>query len=71
MKPIEYDPFADSYYTTVDDKEVWCECPITLENILHRLNERESRREDAWATGTAFVLAALVLIAAAVVAAWL
>ena len=71
MKPIEYDSLSDSYWTEINGQQVWCDCCITLESILHRLDEREARREDAWATGTAFVLAAVVLILAVVVAAWL
>jgi hypothetical protein len=71
MQPNENDPLSDSYWTEIDGREVWSESSETLKSILHRLDERESRREDAWATGTAFVLAAVLLIAAAVVAAWL
>jgi len=65
MKAIEYDPFADSYYTTVDGKEVWSECPVVLEDILHRLDERATRREDARGTWVAIMLAAVLLAVAA------
>jgi hypothetical protein len=71
MQPIEYDPLADSYWTEINGQHVWCECPLTLEDILHRLDDREARREDARASWTALVLAAVAMILAAVVAAWL
>ena len=71
MTPIEYDSRSHFYYTEIDGCEVWSESHEILQRILHRLDEREARREDARATGTAFILAAVVLIAAAVVAAWL
>jgi len=67
MTRIEYDPFADSYYTTVDGKEVWSECPVVLEDILHRLDERETRREDARGTSVTIWLVTVLFI----VSAWL
>jgi hypothetical protein len=68
MRPIEYDPLADSYWTEIDGKHVWCECPITLDDILHRLDERETRREDARGTWVVIMLVAVLLAVAAWVA---
>jgi hypothetical protein len=67
MQLLEYDPSSDCYWTEIDGQHVWCKCPTTLDDILHRLDERETRREDARGTWVAILLAA-VLIA---VAAWL
>jgi len=70
MKPIEYDPFADSYWTEINGQHVWCECSITLEDIMHRLDDREARREDARGTWVAIMLAAVLIAVAAWVARW-
>jgi hypothetical protein len=68
-KAIHHDPLADSYYTEIDGREVWSESSETLKNILHRLDEREARREDARATYVAILLATGLLAVAAVIAA--
>jgi hypothetical protein len=66
---VHYDEFADVYYTRLPNgKELWCDCPVMLDDILHRLDERETRREDARGTWVAIMLAAGLLAVAAVVA---
>ena len=68
MRPIDYDPIADAYWTEIDDKQVWCDSPIVLNDILHRLDEREARHEDARGTWVVIMLAAVLLAVAAWVA---
>jgi hypothetical protein len=68
MRPIEYDPLSDSYWTESDGQHVWCESAITLDDILHRLDERETRREDARGPWVVIMLVAVLLAVAAWVA---
>ena len=65
---IHYDPFADTYVTEINDESVWCDSPQVLADILHRLDERKARREDARGTWVAIMLAAVLLAVAAWVA---
>jgi fatty acid desaturase len=67
MRPIEYDPIIDQYFTDIDGDEVRCDSAYRLEDILHRLDERETRQEDARGTWVVIMLAAVLLA----VAAWL
>jgi hypothetical protein len=66
---VLYDKLSDSYYTTIDNVEVWCKCPVVLADILHRLDDRETRREDTRAIYVSVLLAAgLIALTAAIAA---
>ena len=65
---VAYDPISDAYYTSIDGAEVWSESPYILADILHRLDDRETRREDARGTWVAILLAAVLIAVAAWVA---
>ena len=65
---VVYDSISDAYYTNIDGAEVWSESPYVLDDILHRLDDRETRREDARGTWVAILLAAVLIAVAAWVA---
>lgn len=46
MDRIHYDRLADSYWTVLSNgKELWCECPVSLEDVLWRLDRQAQRRD--------------------------
>ena len=65
---IHYDPMSDAYHTQIDGADVWCDSIHVLDEILHRLDDRETRREDARSTWVAILLAAALIALAAWVA---
>ena len=70
---IHYDATMDRYYAYIqldgiEGQEIYCESPRVLAEVLHRLDDRETRREDARGTWVAILLAAVLIAVAAWVA---
>ena len=70
---IHYDPMMDKYYACVkldniEGQEIYCESSHVLAEVLHRLDDRETRREDARGTWVEIMLAAVLIAVAAWVA---
>ena len=71
MRKIQYDPTAESYYYVLDSgDELWCDSPTMLADVIFRINERETRREDNWALCVSILIGAAMLAVAAALSAW-
>ncbi len=69
---IRYDAEMDCYWVPLPSgKLLWCNCPITLEEIVVKVELAESKREETRALCVAIGLAAILLSLSAVVAALL
>jgi fatty acid desaturase len=66
---IQYDPLADEYVANIGGVEMCSKDALALDDILHRLDDRETRREDTRATCVAILLATGLIALTAIVAA--
>lgn len=67
---VSYDKFADCYYTRLGNgRELWCDCPTTLDDVLCKLDDHEERRAETRAIQGAILLGAALLALAAVLGA--
>jgi len=61
MSRITYCQLSNSYWAYLENgKEIWCECPISLEDVLYRLDRRAERKDLIHLIGVVALLVGLV-----------
>jgi hypothetical protein len=67
---VSYDALAESYYTKLPSgKELWCDCPVTLADVVARLDEREERRAETRSIVVSLLVGAALFALAALLGA--
>ena len=63
---VSYDHFADCYHTQLPNgQELWCNCPVTLDDVLWRLDEHKQRKDETRAIVVSLLLSGVLLALAA------
>ena len=69
---VRYDQLADCYHTRLPNgKELGCDCPVTLAEVLHSLDERTERRAETRAIVVSLLVGATMFALAALLGSWL